>query len=162
VKIGFKANNTAFVQRQNILQIRDVILSMRERYFPSSMLHHLKAIVYKRFRIKCNPNYNWSHQYCCLICFFHSANDYIVLTPAELLHNWQQQQPSNQYDIVSNVARKTWRIHYKAEQLRNSFVSHTVSLLFGFHSEIIYLAYRHKDVSIVKQRSNTSTCSANE
>jgi hypothetical protein len=38
------------------------------------------------------------------------APEYTVFTPAQVLHNWREQRPSNQGDLDSSVTGAVWRV----------------------------------------------------
>jgi hypothetical protein len=46
-----------------------------------------------------------------------SAREYTMFTPAQLLHSWHEQRPSNKGDLDSNVTAKVGREYYMGVDL---------------------------------------------
>jgi hypothetical protein len=47
----------------------------------------------------------------------HSAHEYTTFAPAQLLHNWHEQQPSNQGNLDLSVMGEVERIYYMGMDL---------------------------------------------
>jgi hypothetical protein len=42
----------------------------------------------------------------------HSASEYTIFAPAQLLRNWREQRPSNEDNLDSTVTREAERVYF--------------------------------------------------